>query len=295
MLDVSLSLNPEPGAAGSARRWARELLVASVGEDTTDAVELVLTELVQNAVFHANTPMTVRLRTGEDGVWVAVADGSAVLPSSGLTSVEAMSGRGLVMVVAVASDWGVEPQPDGKVVWARIPERRVSGTDAEVSVDDLLERWSDNGRTPLQLSDRAPLVVPDLPTKTMLAVKTHNDDVLRELTLCAMADDDPGPGPAADVAGLARRAREVLAAFADGRQQVRNQVLTAIRAGAETFDLTLAIDERALNVLGDYLDILERADEWTASGLLLSEPPAAEVLAVRRHYLTELLAQLQGR
>lgn len=302
MLDVSLHLLPAPGAAGSARRWAAGLLAASVDDDTVDAVELVLTELVQNAVLHANTPMTVRLHVGEDAVLVAVTDGSAVLPSSGLTDAEAMSGRGLLMVAAVSSAWGAEPRPGGKVVWARVPQRHGGGADSEVGVDDLIDRWTDGAQTPLQLSDRAPLVVPDLPTGTMLAVKTHNDDVFRELTLCAMADADPHGGhdghadsSAAELAGLARRAREVLATFADGRQQVRNQVLTAVHDGVDTFDLALAVDDRALGVLDDYLDVLERADDWAARGLLLSEPPSAAVLAVRRHYLTELLNRLRDR
>jgi hypothetical protein len=296
VLDASLDLLPAPAAAGAARRWSREVLAARVGDDTVDAVELVLTELVQNAVFHANTPMTVQLRTGDDDVLVRVADGSAVLPSSGLTDAEAMSGRGLLMVAAVASGWGAEARPGGKVVWARVPHRPDAGAGAAVSVEELLERWSDDGeRTPLQRTDRSPLVVRDLPTDTMLAVKTHNDDVLRELTLCAMADEGQGSGPEADVSRLARRARTVLASFADGRQQVRNQVLSAVHDGRATFDLTLAVDDRALAVLDEYLDVLEEADEHGARGLLLTEPPGAEVLAVRRLYLTQLLAQLQDR
>ena len=84
----------------------------------------------------------------------------------------------------------------------------------------------------------------------------------------------------------------MLATFADGRQQVRNQVLSAVHDGAQTFDLALSVDDRALGVLGDYLDVLERADGWAAQGLLLTEPPEPDVLAVRRRYLTDLLDQL---
>ncbi len=295
MLDASLDLLPEPGAAGAARRWAGRTLADSVDRDATEAVELVLTELVQNAVFHASTPMTATLRTDLTGVYVAVADGSAVLPSSGLTDAAAMSGRGLLMVGVVATAWGSDVRPGGKVVWAIVPAQPSDPVAGGTTVGDPLDRWSDDGPTPLQQEDRRALVVRGLPTRTMLAVKTHNDDVFRELTLCAMAGDALHRGPVGEVGGLAERAREVLASFADGRQQVRNQVLSAVRAGAETFDLTLAVDDRALDVLGEYLDILERADQWAARGMLLSQPPHPEVLAVRRDYLTRLLAQLPGR
>ncbi len=296
MLDVTLELLPEPGAAGSARRWASGLLSGAVPADVTDSVELVVTELVQNAVLHANTAMTLRLRSGADGVCVDVVDGSSVLPSSGLTSTEAMSGRGLLMVAAVAQTWGVDPRPDGKVVWACMSGEPSSSADEdeELDVDALLSMWSDEELTPLQRSDDAPVVVRGLPTATMLAVKTHNDDVLRELTLLALAED-PGTGPEAEVADLARRAREVLATFADGRQQVRNQVLAAVRAGNGTFDLVLSVDDDAARVLGDYLDILERSDSWSERGLLLSEAPEHEVRAVRRRYLVALLDQLPAR
>ncbi len=287
-MTVALDLPPEPGAAGSARRWARTLLGPSVHEDTAESVALVLTELVQNAVLHASTPMRVELLVAGDGVRVKVADGSPVLPSSGLTSAQAMSGRGLLMVAAVASAWGAEPRPGGKVVWAHVQHGR--GADEEVTVDELLGRWSDDGDQHVRTAG-PPLVVPDLPTTTMLAVKTHNDDVFRELTLCAIGQDSR---TAEDVAELAGRARRVLATFAQGRQQVRNQVLSALRSGAETFDLVLGVDDGALGVLGDYLDILERADEWAASGRLLSEPPDADVLAVRRHYLTRLITAAQA-
>ena len=297
MLDVSLDLLPEPGAAGIARRWAGEVLASRADDGTRDQVELVLTELVQNAVFHANTPMRARLRDVDGRVQVAVSDGSTVLPSSGLTDAAAMSGRGLLMVAAVSSGWGAEPTRHGKTVWALLADPRA--TDAEgddVSIDDLLDRWTDEDPTPLQLSDPAPLVVHGLPAATMLAVKTHNDDVFRELTLVAMGahhDHEGEPHPAGDeLVDVARRAREVLASFADGRQQVRNQVLSAVHEGLDTFDLTLSVGERALGVLGDYLDVLEQADRWAAEGLLLTEPPEPEVLAVRRRYLGALLDQL---
>ncbi|WP_336923971.1 ATP-binding protein [Aquipuribacter sp. SD81] len=296
MLDATLDLLPEPAAAGTARRWASELLLDPLGRDAADTVELVLTELVQNAVFHASTPMRVVLHSDGEQVCVGVVDRSPVLPSSGLTDVEAMSGRGLMMVAAVASEWGAEPREDGKVVWARVPARPAAGAgeEEEPDLEALLGRWADDGGTEEPVGG-TPLVVPGLPTAAMLAVKTHNDDVVRELTLVAMAGPEALQGTPEAVAELARSAREVLSTFAAGRKQIRDQVLAAVRGGAAEFDLRLVLDERTLAVLDDYLDVLERADGWAVRGVLLSEPPDDEVVAVRRDYLTRLIAAARGR
>lgn len=84
----------------------------------------------------------------------------------------------------------------------------------------------------------------------MLLVTTHDDDAPRELTLVEMGGPDRGVDDGTHVDGgelvdVDRRAREVLATFADGRQQVRNQVPSAVHDGADTFDLALPVDDGA--------------------------------------------------
>ncbi|MFD4522918.1 ATP-binding protein [Streptomyces sp. NPDC058470] len=94
--------------------------------EVSEAVTLVVAELAANAVRHGRVrgrDFRVRLVLREDVVRVEVADGRAdrlpVLhqPSDG------DGGRGLLIVVALARRWGVEPREDGtyKTVWAEIP------------------------------------------------------------------------------------------------------------------------------------------------------------------------------
>ncbi|MEU6381400.1 ATP-binding protein [Streptomyces sp. NPDC046909] len=106
-------------SARHIRRIVRSLLAEWELAELTDAVELGVTELVANVVRHVPDRRceVVVLRTA--GVRVEVADGCPQLPSvpEGLVP-EAESGRGLVLVGAVADKWGVESRGrSGKVVW----------------------------------------------------------------------------------------------------------------------------------------------------------------------------------
>lgn len=81
---------------------------------------LVVTELVANAVRHAGTDITVRLSRLGDGVRVEVADGSTrpLRPRSATIADE--SGRGLLLVDALSTRYGVEAERNGKLVWAEL-------------------------------------------------------------------------------------------------------------------------------------------------------------------------------
>jgi hypothetical protein len=52
-----------------------------------------------------------------DALQVRVRDGSPVLPARRAADDRDEGGRGLALVDTLSSDWGVDPQPDGKHVW----------------------------------------------------------------------------------------------------------------------------------------------------------------------------------
>jgi len=78
-------------------------------------VELVLSELVTNAVLHAGTQVHVGLLLDEDGLRVEVRDFN---PTQSLPGSAAMTGMGLRIVQSLVSRWGVDSHMDGKTVWA---------------------------------------------------------------------------------------------------------------------------------------------------------------------------------
>ena len=88
-----------------------------VGEDA----ELVATELVANVVDHAGTPCRLDVSVTDDGLLIEVRDFYPVHRHSRSRSTWRRRGRGLHVVAAVSSRWGVTPFPDGKSVWALLP------------------------------------------------------------------------------------------------------------------------------------------------------------------------------
>lgn len=119
--DVQIDLPPDLTAAREARAAARRVLPRWRLGALLDPVLLVVSELVGNAVRHGRPPVNLRLRRVGRGVQVDVHDEESHPPGGGPATRDAESGRGLLLVDAVAADSGVEHiDGDGKVVWARV-------------------------------------------------------------------------------------------------------------------------------------------------------------------------------
>lgn len=102
-----------------ARWWARGWLAGlPVTEDLVDSTLYVLTELVSNAVRQGDGPVRITLELGEDTLRVEVFDVGHRMPRLSDFGPECTGGRGLQLVEALADDWGVRTEDDGKAVWA---------------------------------------------------------------------------------------------------------------------------------------------------------------------------------
>jgi anti-sigma regulatory factor (Ser/Thr protein kinase) len=89
--------------------------------DRLDDAALVLSELVGNAVRHAEGDMLqVRLRRTADVLRIAVQDGSTVHPAPRQAAYDDESGRGMLIIEALSQRWGCQPLADGKIVWAEV-------------------------------------------------------------------------------------------------------------------------------------------------------------------------------
>ncbi|MFJ6251838.1 MULTISPECIES: SpoIIE family protein phosphatase [unclassified Streptomyces] len=109
-------LTPEDTAPMRARRLAREALARWDLEELTDSVELLISEVVTNAVRYAERPVTLRLlRT--DVLRCEVGDDSPQLPRQRRARDTDEGGRGLLVVNRLARRWGATRLSGGKVVW----------------------------------------------------------------------------------------------------------------------------------------------------------------------------------
>ncbi|MEU8218486.1 ATP-binding protein [Micromonospora taraxaci] len=128
---LTADLAPAVGAA----RQARELVTAGCrrwGVPTLiDPACIAITEMVNNVVAHARTPMTVRLAPQDSTLHLAVRDHSSHLPTfAGLSPPDRAGGRGLLLIDTVARRWGSSPVGDGKVVWCVLhPDDEVAHRD----------------------------------------------------------------------------------------------------------------------------------------------------------------------
>ena len=119
-----LELGALPGAVPCARLHAR-LLIREWGLATlADDVEILVSELVTNAV-HATlalgqaVPVRLWLLADTARILIIVWDASPQLPIRRGASTEAESGRGLLLVEALSHQWGTSAAPaGGKTVWA---------------------------------------------------------------------------------------------------------------------------------------------------------------------------------
>ncbi|SDK38264.1 SpoIIE family protein phosphatase [Streptomyces indicus] len=109
-------LEPEDSAPSRARRLARRALERWDLESHTDAVELLVSEVVTNAVRYASRPITLRLlRT--DVLRCEVVDDVPQLPRLRQARATDEGGRGLYLVNRMARRWGATRLSTGKVVW----------------------------------------------------------------------------------------------------------------------------------------------------------------------------------
>jgi hypothetical protein len=117
---ASEEFEPYIGELSSVRRFVSQA-VDDLGRNGHDLV-LVASELAANAVVHARTRFTVALSLDGRLLRIEVTDLNPHLPVPLIAAPEAESGRGLAVVEALSTDWGIaDISGPGKVVWATLP------------------------------------------------------------------------------------------------------------------------------------------------------------------------------
>ncbi|MGW7306821.1 ATP-binding SpoIIE family protein phosphatase, partial [Streptomyces sp. NPDC054835] len=129
----------EPRSVGRARELARAQLTAWELEPLVDTVELLVSELVTNALRYGEGEIRLRLlrdRTLVCEVW----DAGLVQPRRRRAKDTDEGGRGLQLVGLLSAAWGSRRTPRGKTVWFELPLPDGDGL-AEPTVDQLLSMF----------------------------------------------------------------------------------------------------------------------------------------------------------
>ncbi|MFJ8506956.1 ATP-binding protein [Streptomyces avermitilis] len=135
---LTLSVPTTPTAVTAVRHQAMDAITgwkAELNDELMHTVELVISELVTNAVRHAGTgKVSLSVQLVQAGLRIEVDDSNPVLPQLCLPDEYAENGRGLFLVAALADRYGAEPTPTGKRCWAEIALPTCPGQEIAVSL-----------------------------------------------------------------------------------------------------------------------------------------------------------------
>lgn len=116
-MDVVKEFIPDVESVGLARHFVAATLAAWDLDDLDEVACLLTGELASNAVRHARTAFRVTVHLDPNELRVEVVDFAPSLPVPGEAQNDPRSGRGLIIVEALASLWGVRVLKEAKAVW----------------------------------------------------------------------------------------------------------------------------------------------------------------------------------
>jgi anti-sigma regulatory factor (Ser/Thr protein kinase) len=275
VVERRVQLDARPESARRARRVVAAALADSGRVDLVETAELLVSELVTNAVVHARTSIDLVVTAGPEGLRVGVRDSSAHPPSRRHYGRAATTGRGLELVGLLSHRFGTDTDEAGKTVWFEIgagPPRNTRPPAAAHETPDAPGR-------PVEV------FLLGIPVDLALAWREDADALLREHLLARWETATNGAGVVPD-----GRAHDAFARLADAlgplgatggsghRADVRLTVTDAEAEGYAALDLLLE-------------DAIRRVDQ----GRMLAPALQPEARLLRRWICDQVRDQVAGR
>jgi hypothetical protein len=312
---AGLVLPAAPDSPARARRHVREALRGRADESVIDTVELCASELVTNARAARRNRAAGEVALEADAVRLAVRDRSPLPPRLVPHSRTAATGRGLALVVAVAADWGLDPDlGGGKAVWCRLPLR-----EQDLREDALYDLWDDDlaelltepslppsplpppagqnpspGPAPAGLSRSGPLGAVRLlgyPVREGRRLREHQEEVLRECRLLQLPDAD---GPEHVTARLVRLSALLAAEYEAELSEPARRLVEAFLSGQASVDLTYPLRPDTRTMVEAWQAARRELDRYGQQEDLLTLATPPDLARLADWVVQEFLRQLDG-
>lgn len=115
---VVWDLPSDPSVVADARRYTTDQLTSWDLDEASFVAELVVSELVTNAIRYGEPPIQLRLIHENNTLICEVSDASSTAPHMRRARTFDEGGRGLLLVAQLAQRWGTRHAPTGKTIWA---------------------------------------------------------------------------------------------------------------------------------------------------------------------------------
>jgi len=302
-----LTLTTGPRSVQEARRWAVRTCQEIDRADLAECAELGVSELVTNALLHADPPVSLQLRGTAEHPRIEVSDASVVAPQPGsrgggidldafdldafdsgassdidITELSGF-GRGLDIVARAARAWGAVIEEDGKTVWFEPAAEFSDSAGAEFQ----LMAPPDDGEKRTRMGEVA-IQIKGVPVHAFSRFQRHYRDLRREIRLLALAHENDYP--LAKVLSEHFNALETPLRTNMGREQVDD----ALEAGREAIDLRLRMSPQVARQIGELIDLLDAADDFSRAERLLTAPRLPEQRSFQIWFLSEFRRQAAG-
>jgi serine/threonine-protein kinase RsbW len=269
-------------SVGEGRRWVQSQL-ADWTEDGRSAATLVASELVANAMLHARTDCTVMLHRDQSESRITVLDGDERLPEIKTYSRDAPTGRGLRLVARLSREWGIDPHPGGKAVWAVVADGAWPSADGTGPAGARLDPTAaDAGLQHATIEVR----LLGVPVALLREAQEHHDELVRELAFVA--------GSRHISARLQEMAKDVADHFAKASEGIRAELRRVSSGGERTVDLHVKLSDEGWAALQRLTVLLEEVDEHCARLELLTLSSSPAVRRLREWYQSEVGRQFAG-
>ncbi|MEW2488308.1 SpoIIE family protein phosphatase [Streptomyces sp. NPDC048411] len=133
----------DPAAVSQVRADVTDRLETWGLDQVAFTTELIVSELVTNAIRYGTQPIRLRLLHDRNQLICEVADGSSTSPHLRRAVTTDESGRGLFLVAQYAQRWGTRYGTRGKVIWTEQPLHVAAAETGAGLGDNLLDLWPD--------------------------------------------------------------------------------------------------------------------------------------------------------